>query len=199
MLGRKVEVISEDSQVKADVAVRKAQKYLLEGSVDFLCTGLGSHVAKALTDLTKQHNVVFINFTISDDATGKDFAYHSVRLIYNTSMLARALLAYVAQKTTCKKFYLLNQDYSFGRDLGAAFKKEVLRQIQGAQIVGEDYHPISAKDMSPFLTKIKASNADAILTGNWGTDLSYSAETTSGIGGKSAYRQQYAGHADRHS
>jgi branched-chain amino acid transport system substrate-binding protein len=173
LMGRKVEVIAEDSQVKADVAVRKAQKYLLEGSVDFVCTGLGSHVAKALADLTKQHNVVFVNFTFSDDATGKDFSYHSIRLTYNTSMLARALLVYVAQKTQCKKFYLLNQDYAFGRDLGAAFKKEALRQVQGAQIVGEDYHPISAKDMSPFLTKIKASGADAILTGNWGTDLSF--------------------------
>lgn len=172
LLGRKVEVLSEDSQVKPDVAVRKAQKYLLEESVDFLCTGIGSQVAKALTDLTKQHNVVFINYTMSDDATGKDFAPHSVRLVFNTSMLARALIAYVAQNKALKKFYLLNQDYSYGRDMGAAFKKEVLRQIPGAQIVGEDYHPLSAKDMSPFLTKIKASNADVILSGNWGTDLS---------------------------
>ncbi|MEW6666129.1 MAG: ABC transporter substrate-binding protein [Thermodesulfobacteriota bacterium] len=172
LLGRKVEAISEDSQVKADVAVRKAQKYLLDGSVDFVCTGIGSHVAKALTDATKQHNVVFINYTFSDDATGKDFAYHSVRLTYNSSMLARALVAYIAQKTPFKKFYLLNQDYTFGHDMATAFKREVLRQIQGVQIVGEDYHPLSTKDMSPFLTKIKGSNADAILTGNWGADLS---------------------------
>jgi branched-chain amino acid transport system substrate-binding protein len=172
VLGRKVEVVYEDSQVKPDVAVRKAQKYLMEGSVDFLCTGIGSHVAKALTDLTKQHDAVFINYTFSDDATGKDFAYHSVRLTYNTSMLARALVAYVAQNKALKKFYLLNQDYSYGHDIGTAFKKEVLRQIPGAQIVAEDYHPLSVKDMSPFLTKVKASNADAILSGNWGTDLS---------------------------
>ena len=186
LLGRQVEVISEDSQVKPDVAVRKAQKYLLEGSVDFLCTGIGSHVAKALTDLTKQHNVVFINYTMSDDATGKDFAYHSVRLVFSTSMLARALIAYVAQNKPFKKFYLLNQDYSYGHDIGTAFKKEVLRQIPGAQIVAEDYHPLSTKDMSPFLTKIKASNADAILSGNWGTDLSILLKQRQELGVKAA-------------
>ena len=172
LLGRKVEAISEDSQAKPDVAVRKAQKYLLESSIDFVCTGIGSHVAKALTDLTKQYDVMFVNYTFSDEATGKDFAYHSARLTYNTSMLARALVAYLAQNKRFKKFYLLNQDYIFGHDMGESFKREVVRQVPNAQIVGEDYHPLSLKDFSPFLTKIKASNADAILTGNWGTDLS---------------------------
>lgn len=142
-------------------------------------------MAKALTDLTKQHNVVFINYTFSDDATGKDFAYHSMRLTYNTSMLARALVAYVAKNKAFKNFYLLNQDYSYGHDMGAAFKKEILRQIPGAQIVGEDYHPLSTKDMSPFLTKIKASKADAILSGNWGTDLSILLKQRQELGVKS--------------
>jgi len=172
LLGRKVEVITEDSQVKPDVAVRKAQKYLLEGSVDVVTAGTGSHIAKALADVTKQHNVLFVNFTMSDDATGKDFTDNAVRLVYSTSMMARALVNYVAKHTQFKKFYLLNQDYAYGRDMGGAFKKEVTRQIPTAQIVGEDYHPLFAKDFSPFLTKIQASNADAILTANYATDIS---------------------------
>jgi branched-chain amino acid transport system substrate-binding protein len=172
LLGRKIEVIAEDSQVKPDIAVRKAQKYLLEGSVDIVSTGCGSHVAKALTDLTKEHNVVFVNYTMSDEATGKGFSYNAVRLVYSTSMMARAMVNYVAKNTQFKKFYPLNQDYAYGRDMAAAFKREVVRQIPGGQIVGEDYHPLFIKDFSPFLTKIKASGADAILTANWGTDIS---------------------------
>jgi branched-chain amino acid transport system substrate-binding protein len=172
LMGRKVEIIAEDSQVKPDVAVRKAQKYLLEGSVDVVTAGTGSHVAKALADLTNQHNVLFVNFTMSDEATGKDFTNNAIRLVYSTSMMGRALVAYVAKNTQFKKFYLLNQDYAYGRDMGAAFKREVTRQIPTAQIVGEDYHPLFAKDFSPFLTKIKASNADAILTANYATDIS---------------------------
>lgn len=172
LLGRKVEVIFEDSQIKPDVAVRKAQKYLLEGSVDIVSTGCGSHVAKALTDLTKQHNVVFVNYTMSDEATGKDFSYNAVRLVWSTAMVARATVTYIAKNKPFKKFYLLNQDYAYGRDNAAAFKRELLRQIPGSQIVGEDYHPLFIKDFSPFLTKIKASGADCIVTANWGTDIS---------------------------
>jgi len=158
--------------MKPDVGIRKAQKYLLEGSVDIVICGAGSNVAKALADLTKQYNVLFANYSMSDEATGKDFTYNSVRLAYSTSMIARALVYYVAQTKPFKKFYLINQDYSYGRDFAAAAKREVLRQIPGGQIVGEDYHPLFIKDFSPFLTKIKASGADYILTANWGTDSS---------------------------
>jgi branched-chain amino acid transport system substrate-binding protein len=170
LLGQKIEVIAEDHQMKPDVAIRKAQKYLLEGSVDIMTTGTGSQNAKALADLAKQNNVLFANYTMSDEATGKDFTYNSVRLIYSTSMIARALVYYTDKNRQFKKFYLINQDYSYGRDFAAAAKREIAKQIPGAQIVGEDYHPLFIKDFSPFLTKIKASGADCILTANWGTD-----------------------------
>lgn len=171
LMGRKVEVIGEDSQTKPDIAVRKVQKYLLEHSVDFICTGYGTPVAKAMNELTGQHNMVFIYYSMADESTGKEFSNHSIRLVYNTSMIARTLVNYVANHTQFKKIYLLNQDYSYGRDMAAALKREIAKQIPGAQIVGEDYNPFFAKDFSPFLSKIKAANADCILTANWGPDI----------------------------
>ena len=36
LLGRKLEVIAEDNQFKPDVAIAKAQKYLMKGNVDIL-------------------------------------------------------------------------------------------------------------------------------------------------------------------
>ena len=140
--------------------------------MDIACAGLGTPVAKAMKDLTKQYNILFIDYAMADESTGKEFAYHSIRLVYNSSMFARTLVRYIATNTQFKKFYLLNQDYSYGRDVAAALRREIQRQIPDAQIVGEDYNPFFAKDFSPFLSKINASNADCILTANWGTDIS---------------------------
>jgi branched-chain amino acid transport system substrate-binding protein len=173
LLGRKIVVIHEDTQGKPDIAVQKAQKYLLEGSVDIVTAGLGSPQSKALKELTKEYkNVLFVDYGQADEAMGKDFAYHTVRLYINSSMVARTFVSYMAMHTTFKKIYLINQDYSYGRDCAAAFKREIVRQMPNAQIVGEDFHPMFVKDFSPFLTKIAASNADVILTANWGTDIS---------------------------
>ena len=41
-----------------------------------------------------------------------------------------------------------------------------------SQIVGEELHPVGrVKDFLPYAAKIKASGAQAVLTGNWGNDL----------------------------
>jgi branched-chain amino acid transport system substrate-binding protein len=171
VIGRKIEIISEDSQLKPEVAVSKAQKYLLEGGADIVL-GAGSNIVKPLQDLTKEHNVLLIMAAHADDETGKNFTYNAVRPTWNTSMMARALVAYAAKHTPYKKFYLINQDYAYGRDYGAALKREISRQIPGSQIVGEDYHPLMSKDLSPFLTKIKGSGAEAIISADWGLDVS---------------------------
>jgi branched-chain amino acid transport system substrate-binding protein len=40
------------------------------------------------------------------------------------------------------------------------------------QVAGEELHPIGKiKDFAPYVTKIKASGAQAVITGNWGNDL----------------------------
>ena len=184
LLGRKVQVIAEDSQIKPEVAVRKAQKYVLQGKVDILTVMSGSHVAKAVKNLATSNNLIFVNYTMSDVATGKEFAPNSVRLVYPSSMIARALVAYIAQKKDFTKFYLLNQDYSYGRDMAASLKKELARQIPKSQVVGEDYHPLFTKDFSPLLSKIKASGAQCILTANWGPDISILVKQRSELGVK---------------
>jgi branched-chain amino acid transport system substrate-binding protein len=40
------------------------------------------------------------------------------------------------------------------------------------EIVGDELHPLGRiKDFAPYAAKIKASGAQAVLTGNWGNDL----------------------------
>jgi ABC-type branched-subunit amino acid transport system substrate-binding protein len=170
-MGRKIELVSEDTQLKPEVAVSKAQKYLLEGNVAIVL-GAGSNIVKPLQDLTKQYNVLLIMAAHADDETGKNFTPNAIRPTWNVSMIARSLIAYAAKQTSFKKFYLVNQDYAYGRDFGVALKKEIARQIPGAQIVGEDYHPLMSKDLSAIITKIKNSGAEAILTSDWGLDIS---------------------------
>jgi branched-chain amino acid transport system substrate-binding protein len=172
VLGRKVEVIREDNQAKPDVAAAKAQRHLMEGNVDMVFVAMGAHLNKAVLEVTKQYNIPHVNMTQSDEATGKDFSYHSITMFFNPSMMVRGMVNAATRFGKFKKFYLLNQDYVYGHSVAKAFKKEVNRQIPDAQIVGEDFCPLWGKDLSPFLTKIKASGADAILTTNYGPDLS---------------------------
>ena len=38
--------------------------------------------------------------------------------------------------------------------------------------MGDDLHPLAqVRDFAPYAAKIKASGADTVITGNWGSDL----------------------------
>jgi branched-chain amino acid transport system substrate-binding protein len=47
------------------------------------------------------------------------------------------------------------------------FKRGLQKYCPEAEIVGEDYHKLFLTDFAPYLTKIKASGAEVVYTGDW--------------------------------
>src|SRR5690606_37866841 len=107
------------------------------------------------------------------------------------------------------RLYLINQDYSFGQAVRAAALKMIRAERPDIEIVGDELHPLAKiTDFSPYVAKIRASGADAVVTGNWGTDLALllkaAAEASlqagwytyyaSGIGSPTAVRQTGLAH-----
>ncbi len=85
-----------------------------------------------------------------------------------TDQVGRGIAYYYGQiKKKEKKFYILCQDYSFGRAMADGFKKGLKEFYPEAEIVGEDYHKLFLTDFAPYLEKIKASGAEVIYTGDW--------------------------------
>jgi branched-chain amino acid transport system substrate-binding protein len=71
------------------------------------------------------------------------------------------------------KVYLINQDYLFGQSVQKDVKDYLAKLRPDVQIVGDELIPLGkVKDFSSYVAKIKASGAQAVLTGNWGPDLS---------------------------
>ena len=51
-------------------------------------------------------------------------------------------------------------------------KRQLGAQRPDVQIVGDELHPMGrVKDFAPYASKILASGAQAVITGNWGNDL----------------------------
>ena len=65
----------------------------------------------------------------------------------------------------------MNQDYAFGHAVADDFKKVMQKEIPDLKILGEDFAPIGHKDFGPYISKILASGAEVIYTGNYGVDL----------------------------
>ena len=70
-----------------------------------------------------------------------------------------------------KSIGIVAQDYSFGHEAVAAFKKKLAELDPSAKIVSVIFHPIGNKDYAPYVSQLLASNPDAVFTPNWGNDL----------------------------
>lgn len=184
VLGKKLVVVAEDSQLKPDVATRKATKLILEDGADFIMTGTGTHIALAMMKVAEQYKKIFLTYgTEGASVTGKEFNPYAFRTCLNTDQHSAAIMAYFAKYTNYKKFYILCQDYAFGREAADGFKRKI-KTIPGAQLVGEDYHPIGQKDLAPYISKIMASGAEVVLNGNYGPDLDNLLKTGASLGWK---------------
>jgi branched-chain amino acid transport system substrate-binding protein len=83
-----------------------------------------------------------------------------------------ALTSFMKGRSDIHKVYLIGQNYAHGLQVAKFAKDDLRRKRPDIEIVGEDLHPLAkVTDFAPYVAKIKASGADTVITGNWGSDL----------------------------
>ena len=177
--GVKFEVIGIDNKLSPAESLN-ALKAAMDQGIRYITQGNGSSVAGALIDAVNKHNernpgkeIIFLNHSAVDpDFTNSKCSYWHFRFDADTSMKMEAMTTYMKDKQDIKKVYLLNQNYSHGHQVAKFAKENLARKRPDVQIVGEDLHPLAqVRDFAPYIAKIKASGADTVITGNWGSDL----------------------------
>lgn len=177
--GVKFELVAFDNKLSPAESLTALQAAIDQG-IRYIAQGNGSSVAGAIIDAVNRHNsrnpgkeVVFLNYAAVDpDFTNSKCNYWHFRFDADTSMKMEALTTFMQDKKDVQKVYLLNQNYSHGHQVTKFAKENLKRKRPDVQIVGEDLHPLAqVRDFAPYIAKIKASGADTVITGNWGSDL----------------------------
>ncbi|MDD5030093.1 MAG: branched-chain amino acid ABC transporter substrate-binding protein, partial [Rhodoferax sp.] len=163
---------SEEALTVLKAAIDQGARVILQGN--------SSAVAATLIDAINKHNereparrVLFLNYSAVDPIlTNEKCSFWHFRFDAHADMRMSALLAVIQGDAALKRVYLLGQDYSFGQAVAREARRQLALQRPDVQIVGDELHPVGrVKDFVPYLTKIKASGAQAVITGNWGNDL----------------------------
>ena len=177
--GVKFEIIPIDNKLSPAESLN-ALKAAIDQGARFITQGNGSSVALALVDAVNKHNernpgkeVIYLNHAAVDpDLTNSKCSYWHFRFDADTSMKMEALTTFMKDQPDVKKVYLINQNYSHGHQVSKFAKEIMARKRPDIQFVGDDLHPLAqVKDFAPYVAKIKASGADTVITGNWGSDL----------------------------
>lgn len=178
--GDKIKLVLFDDKVDPQTAQVDAQKAADQG-IHFLIQGNGSNVAFALVGWVNKHNrdnpkdkMIYLNYAAIDPALGdSDCGFYHFNFDANVNMKIAGLVAYIKNMKNIRKVYLINMDYSFGHAVSRAARVMLQKERPDIRIVGDDFTPIGqTKDFTPFIDKIRKSGAQAVITGNWGADMS---------------------------
>lgn len=176
---RPLELVTFDSKGNVDESLIQLRA-LTDKRIPFVLQGNSSAVAGALVSAINRHNarqpdarVLFLNYSAVDPSlTNENCSFWHFRFDASADMRMQALTEVIRQDQSVRKVYLIAQDYSFGHQVSRSAREMLAARRPDIQVVGDEFHPIGKiKDFAPYIAKIKASGADAVITGNWGNDL----------------------------
>ena len=168
-----------------------ALRAAIDDGVTVIAQGNSSATAAVLIDAINKHNerepgkrVLFLNYSAVDPALTNDkCSYWHFRFDAHADMRMTALMEVFKDDKSVKSIYLIGQDYSFGQSVLKEAKRQITAQRPDLQVVGDELHPLGrVKDFIPYAVKIKASGAQAVLTGNWGNDLTLLIKAAKDVG-----------------
>jgi branched-chain amino acid transport system substrate-binding protein len=149
--GRKIEVIEKDSQTKPDVGRNLLNEAYNDDGADLAVGGTSSAVALAMLPVAQDNKKIFIvEPAVADSITGEKWNRYIFRTGRNSTQDAVSNALAIGKPGTVVA--TLGQDYAFGRDGVAAFKKAL--EPTGAKVVFEEYAPPTTTDFTAPLQRI---------------------------------------------
>ena len=187
---RPLELLRYDSKGQIEEAL-SALRSAIDDGARFILQGNSSAVTAALIEAINKHNerdpsrrVLLLNYAAVDPilTNGKCSFWH-FRFDAHADMRMAALMSVLREDKAVKSVYLINPDYSFGQAVQREAKLQLAAQRPDVQVVAEELHPLlRIKDFAPYAAKIKASGAQAVITGNFSNDLTLLVKAAKEVG-----------------
>lgn len=178
-LGQKLELVPFDNKGSPQESLINF-KAVTDQGIRYITQGQGSGAAHALVEAVSKWNarnpdktVLFLNYAAVDPTlTEEKCNFWHFRFDANTDQKMQVITNAIAADKALKSVFILGQDYAHGHQVADTTKEMLARKRPDIKIVGNELHPIGrVKDFGPYVAKVKASGASALVTGNWGADL----------------------------
>ncbi len=176
---RPLQLARYDNKGQTEEALSTLRAAIDDGA-RIIVQGNSSAVAAALIEAINKHNerepakrVVYLNYAaVEPSLTNERCSFWHFRFDAHADMRVAALMQVIREDKALRGVYLIGQDYSFGQAVLRESRRQLAAQRPDVQVLAEELHPLGrVKDFLPYATKIKASGAQAVITGNWGNDL----------------------------
>ena len=171
LLGRRVELLVRDSQMRPELGAVLAQEMIDRDKVDFLIGPTSPSVALAVSRICKSQKKLLALASANNERLINGEGHRYVfQFIPNTYMEGQAVADFLAKKPF-KKIVMIGPDLEYGRSQAEAFKKKIAELNPAIILVKELWPRIGEPDYTPYIATILAAKPDLVYSILWGGDL----------------------------
>src|SRR5580692_9863509 len=160
VLGKPIQLISADHQIKPDIGATTARRWYDTEQVDLIVDVPVSAVGLAVQNIANEKKKMFIaHSTGAADFHGKFCSPYAIQWVFDT----RALAVGTAQEVVKRggdSWFFITDDYAFGHSLEKDASAVILKN--GGKVIGAVRPPFATPDLSSFILQAQASKAKII-------------------------------------
>jgi branched-chain amino acid transport system substrate-binding protein len=160
VLGKKIEVVSGDHQLKPDVGAAIARRWYDTEQVDVILDVPVSSVGLSVQAVAKEKQRMLITHsTGTTDFHGKFCTPYAMQWVFDTRALAVGTAKEVVKRGGDSWFFITD-NYAFGHSLEKDASEVV--EANGGKVIGSVKPPFAAPELSSFILQAQASKAKVI-------------------------------------
>jgi len=161
ILGKKVELVVEDTACKADLGTAAVQKMITQDNVYAIVGEYCSTVTLAVQPtIMENKKLLLVPVSVATKITERGYKY-TFRSCANQWMQTTQHADWIVEHLKPKTAAMLGVNDDYGREGLKIWGERV--KAKGVTIVAEEYFDAGTTDFTPQLSKIKAANPDVIF------------------------------------
>ncbi len=160
VLGKPIQLISADHQLKPDIGAGIARRWYDTEQVDLILDVPVSSVGLAVQVVANEKHKLFITHsTGSTDFHGKSCSPYTMQWVFDTRALAVGTGREITRRGG-KTWFFITDDYAFGH----ALEKDATQVIEanGGRVLGSVRPPFATPELSSFVLQAQQSKAQVI-------------------------------------
>ena len=180
VLGKPIQIISADHQMKTDVGVQIVRDWFDNGKVDAVADIPNSGIAIAVHNMVRERNkIALLSGPGASSLTDELCSPNTVHFAYDTYAMSKVTASAVINEGG-KSWFFITADYAFGQQL----EKDATRFVKelGGTVLGGVRHPTNTADFSSFALQAQNSKADVVAFANAGQDTDNSIKQSGEFG-----------------
>jgi branched-chain amino acid transport system substrate-binding protein len=168
VLGKPIDIISADHQMKTDIGTQIARGWFDNDKVDAIVDVPNSGIAIAIHNLVRDRNkIALLSGPGASSLTDELCSPNTVQFTYDSYALSKVTASAVLAEGG-KSWFFVTADYAFGQQL----ERDATHFINalGGTVVGDVKHPTNTADFSSFVLQAQNSKANVVAFANAGQD-----------------------------